>query len=119
MLVTEHGEASAVGETRSSRRLRVVMYGIAGLLLLSAVVVQFIAPEAATVEMPTRRYGRGQVEVGLWALYLPCALALLGAWYSTMRLPRARLGKRRSWWILLLATGPALLFAIVAHDALT
>ena len=57
------------------------MYGIAGLLLLGAVVVQLIAPERANVEMPTRRNGRGQIDVGLWA-------------------------------------GPAVLFAIVAFDAL-
>ncbi len=117
--MTAHGQTSATVETRLPCRLRVVMYGIAGLLLLSAVVVQLIAPEGATVEIPTRRYGRGATEVGLWALYLPCALALLAAWYATARLPRQRLGKRRIWWIVILAAGPTVLFAIVAYDALT
>jgi hypothetical protein len=68
--------------------------------------------------MPTRRYGRGQIEVGLWVLYLPFALALLAAWYASPRLPHTRLGRRRVWWIRLLAVGPAVLFAIVAFDAL-
>ena len=94
------------------------MYGIAGLLLLGAVVVQLIAPERANVEMPTRRNGRGHIDVGLWALYLPFALALLAAWHATARLPHTRLGRRRVRWILLLAMGPAVLFAIVAFDAL-
>lgn len=68
--------------------------------------------------MPTRRYGRRQIEVGLWALHLPFAPALLAAWYATARLPYTRLGKRRFWWILLLAVGPAVVFAIVIFDAL-
>lgn len=69
--------------------------------------------------MPTRRYGRGQAEVGVWVLYLSCALALLAAWYATARLPPTQPGRRRVWWILLLTAGPAALFAIVASDALT
>ncbi|XPP26953.1 MAG: hypothetical protein ACNYNX_01880 [Leucobacter sp.] len=95
-----------------------VMYGIAG-LLLGACVVQFIAPDGATVEMPTPRYGREQTEVGLWALHFPRALALLAASYATTRLLRVRPGKRRIWLIMLLATGSAVLFTIIAYDALT
>lgn len=116
--MTEHSNTrNAVAE--SSRLLPAVMNGIAGLLLLGACAVQFLAPEGATVEVPTRRYGRRQTEVGLWVLYAPFVLAVLTGWYATVRLPRARRGGRRIWWILLLATGPAVFFAFLAHDALT
>ncbi|MFI8595225.1 hypothetical protein ACIGCK_12470 [Microbacterium sp. NPDC078428] len=114
-----HENASENVAAASSRPLRVTMYGVAGLLLLGACAVLLIAPEGATVEIPTRRYGRGQSEVGLWVLCLPFALAVLAAWYATVKLPRARLGKRRIWWTILLVTGPAVLFAIVAYGALT
>lgn len=115
----EQAQASAPVKTRSPLWGRVVMYGMASVWLLSACVVHRIAPEGATVEMPTLRYGREPAEVGLWALYLPGVLAVLAAWYATARLPRATLGKRRMWWMVLLMAGPAVLFAIVAYDALT
>ena len=106
-------------EPTASVRLRVAMYGIAGLLLLGAVIVQFVAPEGASVTIPGRRYGRGQSEVGLWALYLPFGLALWAAWYATARLPRQRLGRQRPRWLLFLALGPAACFAILAAETLT
>ena len=51
-------------------------------------------------------------------MYGIAGLLLLADRYGTARLPFTRLGKRRVWWILLLAVGPAVLFAIVALDAI-
>lgn len=57
--MTEHGDTSATVATGSPRLRRVVMYGIAGLLLLGAVVVQLIAPEGADAGFGPEVKGRG------------------------------------------------------------
>lgn len=72
---------------RPRRPLLLVVCGIASALLLGACWVQIVALESATVEVPTRRYGRGQTEVGLWALYIPFAFALLATCYAMKKLP--------------------------------
>ena len=103
---------------RRSTPLLVTYYGIAAALLVAAGLVHLIAPEGATVNIPTRRCGQRDIEVGLWPLYIPFALALLATWYAASRLSRAKLGRRYYSWLVLLAAGPAVLFAIVAFDAL-
>lgn len=119
MTDTPEADSDATDAARPSRLLRLAMYGIAGLLLLGACWVQLVAPDGATAEIPAGRRGRRTAEVGLWGLYVPFVLALLAAWYATNpRLPLERMEKRRTLWIILLCTGPAALFAILAYETL-